>query len=292
MAAHAPTFPDRVAARIPPHAWFVVSAVFHYLGPSFAVLLFPSIGVLGVAWLRIGSAAAVFLPVAKPWRLIATSRAHERWLLAALGACLAAMNCSFYLALARLPISVVASIEFVGTIAIALYGVRTRRNLAALLLSVGGVYTLIGLRWSDDAVGLAWAFANGALFVAYILLGHRIARAGAAAGIQRLGTAMLIAFIAVLPIGLAQALTALRSPLLLAAGIGVGICSSVVPYVADQLAMARLPRASFALLLALLPASATVIGAIVLAQIPSGRDLVGIALVMAGVMLHRPAPQG
>jgi inner membrane transporter RhtA len=280
---------DRSAAAVPPQAWFGVSAIFHYLGPSFAVLLFPAVGVLGVAWLRIASAALLFAPITKRWRLLARGTPRERLLLLALGLCLAAMNCSFYLALDRLPISLVAAIEFVGTIGVALYGLRTRRNVTALSLAVAGVFILIDVRWASDPRGLAWALLNGALFVAYIVLGHRAAQAGAGAGIERLGTAMAIAFLAVLPIGFSQALMALQNPVLLAAGIGVGICSSVIPYVCDQLAMARLPRASFALLLALLPASATLVGAVVLTQIPSPRDMTGIALVMAGVALHRPA---
>jgi len=88
--------------------------------------------------------------------------------------------------------------------------------------------------------------------------------------------------------GLVEALSVFGDPILLLAGVGVGLCSSVIPYVADQLAMSRLPRASFALLLALLPATATIIGAIVLSQIPSVRDLFGVALVMIGVAVHRP----
>jgi inner membrane transporter RhtA len=76
---------------------------------------------------------------------------------------------------------------------------------------------------------------------------------------------------------------------LLAAGIGVGICSSVVPYVLDQLAMARLPRATFALMLTLLPATATVVGIVVLGQIPTQWEAAGIGLVIAGVALHRRA---
>jgi threonine/homoserine efflux transporter RhtA len=111
-------------------------------------------------------------------------------------------------ALARLPISLVAAIEFVGTIGVALYGMRTRRNFAALALAVAGVFFLIELRLSSDAVGLLWAGLNGALFVLYVVLGHRIAESGASAGVERLGAAMLIAFVAVLPIGLSQALTA------------------------------------------------------------------------------------
>jgi inner membrane transporter RhtA len=280
---------DRTARIVPPQAWFGVSAIFHYLGPSFAVLLFPAVGVLGVAWLRIASAAVVFAPVTRPWRLLTKLEGRERRLLWALGTCLALMNCSFYLALARLPISLVAAIEFTGSIGLALYGLRTPRNLFALALALTGVIILINVKWSSDAIGLLWALLNGVLFVVYVVLGHRIARAGAGAGIERLGAAMWIAFVVVLPIGAAQALKAFAHPLLILAGIGVGVCSSVIPYICDQLAMARLPRASFALLLSLLPASATIIGAIVLAQIPSARDLLGIALVMTAVALHRAA---
>lgn len=279
------------AAMVPPQAWFGVSAVFHYLGPAFAVLLFPAVGVLGVAWLRIASAALIFAPVTKPWRTFSRARLQERLLLVGLGVCLAGMNCAFYLALDRLPISLVAAMEFVGTIGVALWGLRTGRNLIALVLAVSGVFVLINVQFSSDPVGLLWATLNGALFVVYIILGHRAAQAGAGAGIERLGAAMLVAFVAVLPFGFIEAMTAFRNPLLLGAAIGVGICSSVIPYICDQLAMSRLPRASFAVLMSILPASATVIGAIVLAQIPSLRDLFGLALVMVGVALHTPAPE-
>lgn len=290
--------PKRLTAlsdAVPPQAWFGVSAVFHYLGPAFAVLLFPAVGVLGVAWLRIASAAAVFAPWTRPWRTFARADRRTRLLLIALGACLAVMNCAFYLALDRLPISLVAAIEFIGTIGVALYGLRTARNLAALALAVAGVILLIDIRWSDDPFassdpwGLFWAVLNGALFVGYIVLGHRISEAGASGGVERLGAAMAIAFLFVLPVGLVEALAVFTVPELLLAGIGVGVCSSVIPYVCDQLAMARLPRASFALLLALLPATATIIGIVVLAQIPSLHDVVGVALVMLGVAVHKPA---
>ena len=288
-AAGGTAAPRAVSAKVPPQTWFVISAIFHYLGPSFAVLLFPAVGVLGVAWFRIASAAAVFAPITRPWRLFARMDKHERHLLVGMGTCLALMNCCFYLALARLPISLVAAIEFVGSIGLALYGMRSPRNRAALGIAIAGVFILIHVRWSADLAGLGFAFANGALFVLYVVLGHRMARAGAGAGIERLGAAMAIAFVAVLPVGIVQAARAFAHPVLVLAGIGVGICSSVIPYVCDQLAMARLPRASFALMLTLLPASATIIGAIVLGQIPSPSEITGIALVMAAMALHRPA---
>src|ERR1700710_289531 len=119
----------------PPHAYFAVSAVFHYLGPAFAVLLFARVDVLGVAWLRIASAAGIFAA----WRRPA---GRTRRLLLAWGAVLAVMNSCFYLAIDRLPLGTVAAIEFVPVIVLAAFGARTARNLAALGLAVGGVYLL------------------------------------------------------------------------------------------------------------------------------------------------------
>ncbi len=280
---------NKAAETVPPHAWFGVSAIFHYLGPAFAVLLFPAVGVLGIAWFRIASAALIFAPFTKPWKTIRAADKKTRLLLVGLGVCLATMNTSFYLALDRLPMSLVAAMEFVGTIGVALYGLRTGRNLGALVLAVVGVFILIDVKWSTDPLGLFWSALNAALFVGYIVLGHKAAEGGASGGVERLGAAMAIAFVVLMPIGFAQAVNVFGSPNLVLAGIGVGVCSSVIPYVCDQLAMSRLPRATFALLLALLPASATVIAAIVLAQIPSAKDILGVALVMLGVAVHKPS---
>jgi EamA-like transporter family len=102
---------------------------------------------------------------------------------------------------------------------------------------------------------------------------------------------MLIAAAAATPFGLVPAAPAFTHPAWLVWGIGVGVCSSVIPYVTDQLAMARLPRATFSLMLALLPATAAVIGLIVLGQVPTLRDLTGIGLVVLGVALHREPPR-
>ena len=103
---------------------------------------------------------------------------------------------------------------------------------------------------------------------------------------------MMIAAVVITPFGAAAAWAAVTRPGLLLAAVGVGICSSVIPYVTDQLAMARLPRATFALLLALLPAMATIVGLVVLRQIPTMADLAGVGLVVAGVAVHQDAPAG
>ena len=286
--------PNVILARVnaaPPHLWFVVSAIFHYLGPSFAVLLFQQIDVLGVAWFRIASAALVFALWTKPWKTLRSANRETLTLLLLLGACLALMNSAFYLAIDRLPLSLVATMEFVGTIAVALFGLRAMRNYVALALSVAGVLILIDVRWSSDLWGLAFAATNALLFMTYIILGHRISQRGAGEGVGRLGAAMAAAFVFIMPIGLMDAIAALSSPMLILAGIGVGVSSSVIPYICDQLAMSQLPRNTYALLLALLPATATLIGAVVLGQIPTLRDIAGILLVMIGVAVHKPVLQ-
>jgi inner membrane transporter RhtA len=276
-----------VTWRLPPHVFFICSAVFHYLGPAFAVLLFAHLAPLGVAWLRIASAAAVFALWRRPWRQIAQLDARTRAVILLLGTVLALMNASFYLAINRLPLATVGAIEFLGPVALAVAGVASRRNLIALTLAVSGVYVLTGVHFVTDALGLSFAFANCALFVLYVILGHRIAGDGGGAGIDRLSAAMLVAMIVAVPIGWRDALPAFSHPALLAAGVGVGICSSVIPYVCDQLAMARLSRATFAFLLALLPATATVIGIVVLHQMPSLAEFTGISLIIVAVAIHR-----
>ncbi len=284
----ASTARSRLAAeRVPPHAYFVVSAVFHYLGPAFAVLLFARIEPLGVAWLRIAAAAVVFAVWRRPWRVWRKLDVPSRRLLLCWGGVLAVMNACFYLAIDRLALGTVAAIEFVPVIMLAALATRTGRNVAALVFAAAGVYLLTDVHLAGEPVGLAFAAANAVLFAAYIVLGHRVAQSPAMSGIDGLALAMLVAAVVALPLGVAQATPAFTDIALLAAGVGVGISSSVIPYVCDQLAMARLRRGTYALLVSLLPATATVIGVIVLTQIPTPAEIAGVTLVVAGVAVHK-----
>jgi inner membrane transporter RhtA len=270
---------------MPPQGYFAISAVFHYLGPAFAVLLFARVDVLGVAWLRIAAAAAVFSLWRRPWRALRRLDGGGRRLVLAWGAVLAAMNCCFYVAIDRLPLGTVAAIEFLPVIVLAAVGARSVRNLGALLLAVPGVFLLTDVRLEGEPLGVTLAFANALLFALYIVLGHRVAQRGA--GIDGLGLSMLVAVVAVTPAAGWAAAPALADPVALLAGAGVGISSSVIPYVCDQLAMARLTRAAYALMVSLLPATATVIGIAVLGQVPAVAEVTGVALVVAGVAMHR-----
>jgi inner membrane transporter RhtA len=278
---------DVLRREPPPHVYFVGSAIFHYLGPAFAVLLFARVDVLGVAWLRIASAAAIFAIWRRPWRAFRELDTSGRQLLIAWGVVLAVMNCCFYTAIDRLPLATVATIEFLPVIALAALGARTPRNAAALALAVPGVYLITGVRIGGEPVGIAFAFANAVLFALYIVLAHRVARRPGASGIDGLAAGMLIAAVVVTPLGGWQVLPVALDPIALLAGVGVGVSSSVIPYVFDQLAMLRLSRATYALMVSLLPATATVIGVAILGQIPSAVEILGVLLVIGGVAIHR-----
>ncbi len=274
---------------------------FHYLGPAFAVLLFAHVDVLGVAWLRLASAAVVLALWRRPWSVLRSVSRHERDIMVAWGIVLAAMNAAFYLALDRAPLATVASIEFLGVLALAAHGARSGRNVAALLVACLGIVLLTEVRFAASATGLLWAAANCLGFVLYVVLGHRVATAAARTseerdgrapdGLDRLAVSVMIAAIVATPFGLGEAWPALHHPAWLAWGIGVGICSTVIPYAADQVAMARLPRATYALLLSLLPVTAALCGLVVLRQVPGPQEVAGIVLVVAGVALHRPAAE-
>ena len=276
----------------------LIASVFHYAGPSFAVLLFVHIDPLGVAWLRLASAAVVLAVWRRPWRVLADANPAERRTMLAWGAVLGGMNAAFYLALDLAPLATVASIEFAGVLALAAYGARTQRNLVALALAAAGVATLTRVSLEGSAAGLFWAVVNCVGFVLYVTLGHRVAATAAAGpggrpdGIDRLAVAVVVGAVVSLPFGIGPALPAFVHPMWLWWAVGVGVSSTVIPYVADQVAMARLPRATYALLLALLPVTATLCGVVVLGQVPTPTELAGIALVGVAVALHRPAEEG
>src|SRR6266702_8995070 len=143
----------RIVGRMPPASFFATSAVFHYLGPSLAVLLFAHVQALGVAWLRIAAATVFFALWRRPWRIWRTAQPAQRWIFLALGVVLAAMNSLFYLAVDRLPLSTVGAIEFLGTVLLAAAGARTRRNAVALALTVLGVAAITEVRLAGAPLG-------------------------------------------------------------------------------------------------------------------------------------------
>ena len=279
-----------------PEALFTVGAVSQYLGAATAFELFDELGPGTVALLRVAGAGAVVVLLRRSWRR-SWSRNELAWT-AAFGAALASMNLFFYLAIERVPLGNSVAIEFIGPIAVAAFGTRTLRSGGALALAVGGVVALAGFAPPEAQLGALFSLIAGALWAGYIVLGHRVARAGMA--VDGLGVGMLIGALVISPVGIIDGTggagglgAAAGAPLLLAGGVAAGVLSNVIPYGIDQLVMQRLARARFALLQALLPVTATLIGLVWLSQVPSMREAVGIVAVIAAIVINResdPAP--
>jgi inner membrane transporter RhtA len=279
--------PAATLDRLPPQALFVLGAISQYVGAALAVLLFASVPAAGVAWLRVVAAAAVLVAWRRPWRTRWTAERLAR--VGAFGAALALMNLTFYLAIDRLPLGTAVAIEFCGPIAVAALGSRTRRDLAALALAVAGVIALADVHIAGSPLGFALAACAGVFWAGYIVLGHRVAADPQIRPQDGLALAMAIGAVGLAPVLVSSAVPALVSPALLAACLAVGVASSVVPYGLEQIAMRRLPRARFALLLALLPATAAIVGAVVLGQVPGLVEAAGIALIVLAASLRTHA---
>ena len=274
-----------VARRIPAPLLFVLGGVSMYVGAALAVGLFDRLAPSAVAVLRLIGAAAVLLawrrPPAVAWRGRRFARA------AAFGLATGLMNLAFYEAIARLPLGTAVAVEFCGPVAVAAIASRRPRDVAAVLLAATGVLLIADVRWSGAPWGVVWALAAATMWAAYILLGARVATAGN--GVDDLAVGFGAAAVLLSPVllfGNPGGAAALVDPVVLGLGLGVGVLSSVVPYVLDQVVLRRVGTARFAVLLALLPATATVVGLVMLAQLPGPAEALGIAAVVGAVALR------
>lgn len=288
----------RSSSRVP--AWsvpgfFVVGAVSQYLGAALGVFLFETTDPTAVAWLRCAAAAVALVLWRRPWRASWTRRGVV--VAAGFGVVTVAMNVAFFEAIARIPLGTAVAIEFLGPVAVATFGSRRRRDLIAVVLVVAGVALLAGASGATgegsgvqagvDPIGVGFALLAAALWAGYILLGKRVADAGSGLDSLAVGMAAAAVLLAV-PLLLPQAISDARvfaEPRTWLLGIGVGVLSTAVPYALDQVVLTRVGRARFALLLALLPVTAAIVGAVVLAQRPTFAEAAGIALVVAALVI-------
>lgn len=277
------------ATRFPAPLLFVIGGLSMYLGAAIAVRLFDTLEPAVVAWLRQFGAAVVLLAWRRPGR--AAWRGRIFWLAALFGLVTAVMNLVFYEAIDRLPLGTAVALEFVGPVLVAAFGSRSVRDVGALLLVVSGVVLIADVRWTDSTLGVLFALSAAVLWAGYIVLGKRVATVGL--GVDGLAVGFGVATVVLSPLALGTG-PVWSSPRLLVLGVGVGVLATVVPYVLDQIVLRRMGQARFALLLALLPVTATAIGLVVLRQVPTLPEALGILAVVAGLTIRtrraQPAP--
>ncbi len=271
----------RCAHPVPAPVLFVVGGSSMYLGAAIAVLLFDQLAPSAVAWLRLVGAALLLLVWRRPGR--AAWRGRRLLLASCFGLATALMNVTFYEAIARLPLGTAVAVEFCGPVAVAAFGSRARRDIAALAVATLGVVLIADVQWAGSPAGVLLALLAATFWAAYIVLGKRVA--GGGHGVDDMTVGFAVAAVLLCPLAAGTG-PAWGSPTLLAIGAGVGVLSSVLPYALDQVALRQVGQARFALLLALLPATASVIGLLVLGQVPRPAEAVGIAAVIGAVALR------
>ncbi|MFN8112183.1 MAG: EamA family transporter [Solirubrobacterales bacterium] len=248
------------------------------IGSALATHLFDDIGAAGTVLLRTVFAAGA---LALFWRPVARSMSRSTLRDIGLFAItLGGMNLCFYEALERLPLGIAVTLEFVGPLGVAIAGTRNRLDLLWVVLAGGGILLLApDIGDGLDAAGVVLALVAGTFWGLYILMSARVGRGPA--GLGGLTTAMIVASILLLPVGIADGGGELLVPGILVAALGVAILSSAIPYVVELEALRRLPERVFGVLLSVEPAVAAIVGLIVLNQHLVGREIIAIALVVA-----------
>jgi len=270
----------------------VVGAISQYVGAAIGVFLFETTEPATVAWLRASAAAVALVAWRRPWR----RRLSRRQAVVALifGLVTIGMNIAIYEAMSRIPLGAAVAIEFLGPTVVAALGSRQRRDLVAVGLASAGVLLLAGMEFDANLTGVLFALVSAAMWAGYILVGKQVADTGD--GLDSLAVGMSLAAVVLAPAILvrqaridASVFTDSRTWLL---GLCIGLLSTAIPYALDQLVLVQIGSAKFALLLALLPATATLIGVLVLRQIPTLPEIAGIGLVIIALLLSaRESPK-
>jgi inner membrane transporter RhtA len=266
----------RTFGAIPPTALVLLGIVSVQLGSAVAKQLFGAVGSFGTVALRLFFAAAVLMLVWRP-----SLRLNRRtWTVVfSYGVILGLMNLCFYLALARIPLGIAVTTEFLGPLAVALAGSRRWLDVFWAVLAAGGVVLLMEGRGDLNLVGFLFALAAGTCWGLYILASAALGRHTTEGDGLALG--MAVAALVAVPFGVVDSGTALLQPWVLIAGLGVALLSSVIPYTLDLEALRKIPPRVFGILMSLEPAMAALIGLVVLQESLHWSQWIAVLCVVA-----------
>lgn len=283
---------DRSSLTRHPVTLVLLAVVSVQFGGALAATLLPMVGVVGSVALRLTLATALLWAFVRPR---VRGRSAADWGVVALFAlALTSMNLAFYGSLTRLPIGVAVTIEFLGPLALAAVLSRRLHDAAAVLAALAGVVLIsegLTTPWAElDLLGILLAATAGACWAAYIVLSRRT---GARfEGLDGIAICMALGAVVTLPMGLLTAGSALWAPEALLRGLGIALLSSAVPYSLELLALRHLRSGTFGVLLSLEPAAAALAGLLVLGQVLTATQLVGMVLVVvASIAVLGRAPR-
>ena len=262
----------------------ILSGTSNYLGAALAVNLFGIENPWIVAWMRVGAAGIIIALALQP-----SLTQWLSWQALNYGVVTLGMNTSFYEAIQTIPLGMAVAIEFIGPICVAAWGSRTVRDWIALCAAATGVVVLSGTQWGANFTGILWILASAFLWAMYILVSNRLASSDST--FHTMGVGLTCASLLVIPLVAWRwepiPATGPSVWLLIAMAIGLGLLSAVIPFVLDLIMLKSASPDYYAVLLALLPVTAAVIGMIALGQIPSAVEVLGILLIVIAVTLRK-----
>ena len=270
--------PESSRFSLPPVPAVLLAIISVQGGAAIAKGLFPVVGAAGTASLRIGLSALMLLVAVRP--RLGQLRAAQWRAVIPYGVALGAMNFLFYCALARVPLGLGVTLEFVGPLLVAM--ASSRRWLDVLWAVLAGVGIALIAPWGGhgiDPVGMLLALAAGGCWAVYIVLGGRVAQV--LPGNTAVAVGMLFATLAVLPFGLASGKLATLTPHLLGLGAALALLSSALPFTLEMQALRRLPTRTFSILMSIEPAAAALCGWLFLGEHLSPAQWLAVLLVMA-----------
>ena len=267
---------QRALDAIPPTALVLFGIVSVQLGSALAKHLIRAVGGFGTVALRLLFAAAMLTLL---WRPSLRMNRRAWTVVLAYGVILGVMNLCFYQALARIPLGITVTVEFLGPLSVALAGSRRWRDAFWAVLAGSGVVLLMEGRGELNLAGFLFALAAGACWGLYILVGAALGRHTAEG--KGLALGMAVAAILDVPFGVAESGAALLRPWVLLAGLGVALMSSVIPYTMDLEALRKLPPRVFGILMSLEPAMAALIGLVVLRETLRASQWIAVLCVVA-----------
>jgi inner membrane transporter RhtA len=248
------------------------------IGAAFAKQIFPWVGAEGVTALRVGISAALLLALWRPWRSRYCRQDAINLLIYGLG--MGCMNLFIYHAFARIPIGIAVAIEVSGPLSVVLFASRRPRDFAWLACMIGGLGLLLPVTRHSaalDPLGIAWALAAAVCWALYIVFGKRVSHIESG---HAVAWGMLAASAFAVPLGVAHAGTALLSPGILLTGLAVAVLSSALPYSLEMMALRRLPRRVFGILVSAAPAIAALAGWLILGESLATQQWLAIGLII------------
>lgn len=271
--------------RVPAQFFIVGSALIQYVGAAIAIGLFAQMPPASVAWWRVLVAAIILLAWRRPWREKWSRK--DRVTSMVFGVFIISMNSTFYEAIARLPLGAAVSLEFLGPVLVAILRGRGPAPRIAALLAFAGVVSISGLGLDLDVpgvkAGIVWILLAATAWAGYIMVGQKLASKRSAVSnlAASLGWGALFSSVVLAPGGVGG----FTSVHVFGALVVVGVLSTVIPFSLEALAMSRVSAATFALFTAMLPATSTIVGAVMLRQVPTLGELGGLVLISIAVWI-------